>query len=109
MSWSPGTSTNKALDIGIGEPVIGLHLIDMLDESGWLSSTTDDVADLLGCEVERVQTVLKRIQQFDPPGVFARGLKVFDVQLRDLGRLDPAMEALIENLSCSTGAIKRRC
>ena len=57
----------------------------MLDESGWLSGTTDDVADLLGCEVERVQTVLKRIQQFDPPGVFARGLKeCLALQLRDL-------------------------
>ena len=104
LSDEPGLREHltEQLALDIKDPVeriIGLHLIDMLDESGWLSGTTDDVADLLGCEVERVQTVLKRIQQFDPPGVFARGLKeCLALQLRDLGRLDPAMEALIENL-----------
>ena len=81
------------------ERIIGVHLIDMLDESGWLVGTTLDVSDLLGCENERVQAVLERLQQFDPPGVFARGLKeCLALQLRDLGRLDPAMEKLIENL-----------
>lgn len=81
------------------ERFIGLHLVDMLDESGWLAGTTADVAELLGCDVARVETVLKRLQQFDPPGVFGRGLKeCLSLQLRDRGRFDPAMEALIENL-----------
>tara|TARA_B100000676_G_scaffold305409_1_gene359574 strand:- start:15113 stop:16654 length:1542 start_codon:yes stop_codon:yes gene_type:complete len=81
------------------ERMIGIHLIDMLDESGWLVGKIEDVSDLLGCEIERVQAVLERLQQFDPPGVFARGLKeCLALQLRDLGRLDPAMETLIENL-----------
>ncbi len=71
----------------------------MLDESGWLAGTTDEIASMLGCDVARVETVLARLQQFDPPGVFARDLKeCLALQLRDRDRFDPAMEALIDNL-----------
>jgi len=89
-----------ALDVPEGaDRIIGLHLIDMLDESGWLAGSADEVAGMLGCDVARVESVLERLQQFDPPGVFARGLKeCLALQLQDKGRLDPAMEALIENL-----------
>lgn len=89
-----------ALDIPEGaDRIIGLHLIDMLDDSGWLTGDVEDVSEMLGCDVSRVQAILERLQQFDPPGVFARGLKeCLALQLRDRGRFDPAMEALIDNL-----------
>src|SRR5207237_10678675 len=52
-----------------------------------------------GCEIERVQAVFSRLQQFDPPGVFARDLaECLALQLRDRDRLDPAMQTLLENL-----------
>ena len=92
----------EQLGIDIKEPaerIIGIHLIDMLDESGWLAGTTDEIASMLGCDVARVEAVLARLQQFDPPGVFARDLKeCLALQLRDRDRFDPAMEALIDNL-----------
>src|SRR5208283_1448009 len=44
-------------------------------------------------------TVLARLQQFDPAGVFARDLKeCLALQLRERNRLDPAMQALLDNL-----------
>ncbi len=82
-----------------GERVIALYLLDLLDEAGYLRSTLDGVAQLLGCEISQVEAVLARLQQFDPAGVFARDLpECLALQLRERNRLDPAMQALLDNL-----------
>jgi RNA polymerase sigma-54 factor len=82
-----------------GDRLVALHLLDLLDDEGYLRSGLDGVAQLLGCETERVETVFSRLQQFDPAGVFARDLsECLALQLRDRNRLDPAMQALLENL-----------
>jgi len=88
------------LDILEGaDRIIGLHLIDLLDDSGWLGGEVSAVSMQLGCTEDRVLSVLRQLQEFDPPGVFARGLQeCLALQLQDKGRLDPAMGALIENL-----------
>src|SRR5579871_6117615 len=72
---------------------------DQLDENGYLGGALEAVAELLGCALPRVEAVLMRLQQFDPPGVFARNLpECLALQLRDRNRLDPAMQALLDNL-----------
>src|SRR5271169_2904938 len=82
-----------------GDRVIALHLLDLIDEAGYLRAGLDGAAQLLGCEIERVQAVFARLQQFDPPGVFARDLaECLALQLRDRDRLDPAMQILLANL-----------
>jgi RNA polymerase sigma-54 factor len=82
-----------------GDRVIAVHLLDLLDEDGYLRIGLDREAQLLGCSADRVEGVLARLQQFDPTGVFARDLKeCLALQLRDLNRLDPAMQALLDNL-----------
>jgi len=82
-----------------GDRLVALHLLDLLDESGYLRAGVDGVAQVLRCEIGRMETVLARVQQFDPPGVFARDLKeCLALQLRDRNRLDPAMQALLDNL-----------
>jgi len=97
-----------------GDRVIALHVLDLLDETGYLQAGLDSVAQLLGCEIERVETVLCRLQQFDPPGVFARDLaECLALQLRDRNRLDPAMQTLLDNLpllaSRNIAALIRLC
>jgi RNA polymerase sigma-54 factor len=82
-----------------GDQLIALHLLDLLDESGYLGGTLDTVAGVLGCDLGRVEAVLGRLQQFDPAGVFARNLpECLALQLRDRNRLDPAMQALLDHL-----------
>ena len=82
-----------------GDRVIALHLLDLLDEAGYLLGPLDGIARLLGCGLERVEDVLARVQQFDPAGVFARDLaECLALQLRERNRLDPAMQALLDNL-----------
>ena len=79
--------------------VIAFYLLDQLDEAGYLRSGLDGAAGRLGCPPARIERVLARLQDFDPPGVFARDLpECLALQLRDRNRLDPAMEALLDNL-----------
>lgn len=83
----------------VADRLIGAYLVDSLDESGWLATPSDSVADALGCSVADVERVLNVLQQFDPPGVFARSLgECLALQLRDRNRLDPAMQAMLDNL-----------
>lgn len=79
--------------------IIALHLIDNLDESGYLSTTVEDAAEYLGVTADEITATLARVQKLDPVGVFARDLaECLALQLRERDRYDPAMQALIENL-----------
>jgi RNA polymerase sigma-54 factor len=79
--------------------VIGAHLVDQIDEAGYVAVELATVAEQMGCEPARIEKVLAELQRFDPPGVFARNLaECLAIQLRERNRYDPAMQALIENL-----------
>jgi RNA polymerase sigma-54 factor len=79
--------------------MIAQYLVDLVDESGYVSGALEEVADKLGATLTRVEAVLARLQTFDPPGVCARNLtECLAIQLREQNRLDPAMEALIGHL-----------
>ena len=83
----------------LADRVIAFHLLDQLDEAGYLRGGLDGVAERLGCSAARVERVLARLQEFDPPGVFARDLpECLALQLQDRNRLDPAMQLLLDNL-----------
>jgi RNA polymerase sigma-54 factor len=90
------------LQMEITDPVdrmIGVHLIDLLDDAGYLTGDLAEVAALLSCETARVEATLDRLQSFEPPGVFARSLReCLALQLAERDRLDPAMEVLLDNL-----------
>jgi RNA polymerase sigma-54 factor len=83
----------------VADRVIAIDLLDQIDEAGYLRDGLDGVAERLGCAPARVERVLLRLQEFDPPGVFARDLpECLALQLRDRNRLDPAMRLLLDNL-----------
>lgn len=85
--------------IDAGDRLIALHLIDSLDEAGYLTISLEDVAAVLGCDLTRVEAMLARVQRFDPAGVAARSLsECLALQLRERNRLDPAMQTLLNNL-----------
>ncbi|HEX9569744.1 MAG TPA: RNA polymerase factor sigma-54 [Rhodospirillales bacterium] len=90
------------LTMEIADPVdrlIGLHLIDMLDEAGYVAGPLQTVAETLNCDIGRIEATLKKLQQFDPPGIFARSLaECLGLQLADRDRLDPCMQTFLDNL-----------
>jgi RNA polymerase sigma-54 factor len=81
------------------ERLIGAHLIHMVDESGYLLGSLDDVAVRLGAPQALVDKVLAKLQGFDPPGVLARDLaECLALQLKDANRYDPQIARLLDNL-----------
>ncbi|UYN98891.1 MAG: RNA polymerase factor sigma-54 [Devosia sp.] len=79
--------------------LIAQHLIDGLNEAGYLTIELDSVADLLGAELADVEAVLEVLQGCEPAGIFARSVgECLSIQLRERDRLDPMMARLIDNL-----------
>ncbi len=79
--------------------MIGALLIDRLDEAGYLRENPANLAQLLGCPEDRINTLLVRMKTFDPAGVFAADLsECLALQLAERDRLDPAMQACLANL-----------
>lgn len=76
------------------DQAIAHALMDAVDERGYLTSTVEDIysglVDGAGddpLELDEVEAVLRRLQHFDPPGVFARDLQ--DCLLIQLNQLPP--------------------
>ncbi len=85
--------------------LIGTEIIGSLDEDGYMRQPLGEIAVRLGADEAEVETALKSVQEFDPPGIAARDLaECLAIQLKARDRLDPAMVALIENL----GLLARR-
>jgi RNA polymerase sigma-54 factor len=79
--------------------LIAARLIDETDETGYLRAPLEDVAKSLGADIANVEAVLGVCQGFDPTGVMARSVpECLALQLKDRGRLDPAMQLMLDNL-----------
>ena len=94
--------------------VIARHLIDLIDESGYLTGALADVALRLGVGIDRVEIVLTVVQGFEPTGVGARSLgECLALQAREVDRYDPAMAKLLDNLEIlargDMAALRRIC
>ena len=79
--------------------LIATHLIDQIDEAGYLTISLLDLARRLDAPVTLVEEVLATVQSFDPTGVGARSLgECLALQAREADRCDPAMARLLDNL-----------
>jgi RNA polymerase sigma-54 factor len=75
------------------EQKIGWWIIGNLDEDGYLKISLEDISSETQLPLEMVESVLRRMQQFDPVGVAARDLKeCLLVQLEQLPVRDPVAE-----------------
>ncbi len=95
LLWQMRLTPFSDLDMQIAETII-----DSINEEGYLSSTLEDICSSLildeGIEVEldEIEAVLHRIQNFDPVGVGARDLReCLLLQLQTLDREMPEVEA----------------
>jgi RNA polymerase sigma-54 factor len=107
----------EQLSLAIADPVrrmIGQHLIDSVDDAGYLVGDPAAIAEKLGAPLGEIEAVLAILQGFDPPGVCARNLsECLTIQLKELDRFDPAMAALIAHLDLVArrdfSALRRLC
>lgn len=108
---------SEQMTLAIGDParrMIGAHLIDMVDEAGYIAGDLSDVSDKLGTSMAEVEQVLSILQGFDPSGVCARNLaECLALQLKERDRFDPAMQALVSHLDLlakrDLAALRRAC
>jgi len=79
--------------------LIGAYLIALLEPSGRLSAAPAALATAMGAALAQVEAVRARMMRFEPTGMFATSLaECLAVQLAEKNRLDPAMQALLDNL-----------
>ncbi|MBV9076482.1 MAG: RNA polymerase factor sigma-54 [Methylobacteriaceae bacterium] len=105
------------LDLATTNPVdrlVGRHVIDGVNEAGYLTESLDEIAASLGIEAAEVARVLALVQGFQPAGIAARDLaECLAIQLRERDRFDPAMQALVGRLDLvarrDLAALKRLC
>lgn len=93
---------------------IAQHLIDQIDEAGYLQADLLEFAHRLGVQLDDVKRILIEVQSLEPVGVGARDLaECLALQAKEADRYDPAMERLIDNLELlAKGALpqlKRIC
>ena len=88
-----------AAGLGVTEQFIAKRLIDETDDDGYMRTDIAEISHSLGVSDDSVLKILKICQGFDPAGVMGRNLKeCLQLQLEELNRFDPAMDALLDNL-----------
>jgi len=92
----------RQLHIAVAEPasrLIGDHLIDLIDDAGYLRGSCDEIAERLGAPIALVEDVLAVVHGFEPVGIGARSLaECLALQLAERNRFDPIIAKLLDNL-----------
>jgi RNA polymerase sigma-54 factor len=92
LMWQLKLSRFSDADMKIGEQIIG-----NLDNNGYLMASIEEIAAQEGVETCLVESVLIKIQEFDPPGIAARDItECLLIQARVLGVLSPLVEMIIK-------------
>lgn len=92
LMWQLKLSRFTDAEMRIGEQIIG-----NLDGNGYLMASLEEIATQEGVEENFVESVLEKIQEFDPPGIAARDIKeCLLIQAKILGVLTPLIEKLIK-------------
>lgn len=77
---------------------IGTEIIGNVNDDGYLQATTAELAANLGATAEEVESMLDKVQHFDPMGVAARDLKeCLLLQARNLGPESALISTLISD------------
>ncbi|WP_027136023.1 RNA polymerase factor sigma-54 [Geminicoccus roseus] len=78
---------------------IACALVERLDGAGYLREPVEELCVELKTGRDVIERALRIVQGLDPAGVGARDLReCLALQLRELNRLDPAMQALLDHL-----------
>lgn len=81
------------------ERILGLAIIDAIDDNGYLTATLEQLARIANAGEEELEDVLVLVQSFEPAGVGARGLEeCLRLQLKAQGRARSPYTDLLEHL-----------
>ncbi len=93
LMWQLNLTRLEEQEMQVGEEIIG-----NIDEDGYFRATLGDIAAACGVDEPAVESVLGKIQEFDPVGVAARDLREsLLLQVRYLGMGGSPVEAILLN------------
>ena len=88
-----GVAVDSQEDIKIGEEIIG-----NIDDDGYLKISSEEIAQLLNKDVQKIESVIAMAQGLEPIGVCARDLKeCLLIQLKAKGKKDTPTWKIVEN------------
>jgi RNA polymerase sigma-54 factor len=77
---------------------VSVEIIGNIDDDGYLRSTVEDLARTTGSSEEFVEGVLRRVQDFDPPGVAARNLQeCLLIQVQQFGMQGGVVDSILRH------------
>jgi RNA polymerase sigma-54 factor len=78
------------------ETAIGAMIIGNIDDDGYFRATVTEIAEACRMDVDQVESVLAKIQEFDPMGVAARDLReCLLIQVEQLGMKGSLVEGIL--------------
>ena len=81
------------------ERIIALRLLDELEPTGWITSDLYFLSAELKCPVESLESVILKLQEIEPAGLFSRNLKeCLILQAKDSNQYDENLAIVLENL-----------
>jgi len=87
-----GMFANTDEEISIGQEIIG-----NIDENGYLKASLQDLSLALNVAEDKIEGVLKLIQQFEPAGIAARTpAECLLIQLKVTNEFDPLLKRIVE-------------
>ena len=102
----------KQLNLTIEDPrqrLIAGHFVNALEPTGWIGMSVAEIAAESGSSEDEAETVLNKLQTFEPTGLFARDLAdCLRLQLIEQDLFSDDFAALLDNLELlGRGEIKR--
>ncbi|MDO9585875.1 MAG: RNA polymerase factor sigma-54, partial [Syntrophales bacterium] len=92
LMWELKLSLFTDMEMSVGEQIIG-----NIDSDGYLRATPEEIAAQEGVETGVVEDILRKVQEFDPPGIAARDLKeCLLIQVKMLGVTNNLVAAIIQ-------------
>ena len=93
---------SRQIDLAFSKPkdrLIALAFSESLEESGWINKSLEDIAELTGSKIQETDKILKKLQEFEPAGIFARSLsECLAIQCKEANVYSEEMQIMLENL-----------
>ena len=81
------------------ERAFAMHLVSALEPTGWLGRPLQELAEEMAVPPAQAESVLARMQEFEPAGLFARSLReCLQLQAQDAQALTPPVAAVLQRL-----------
>ncbi|NGZ29237.1 MAG: RNA polymerase factor sigma-54, partial [Magnetococcales bacterium] len=94
LNWQLGLSA-----LNQRERVLGLAIIDAIDENGYLTADLNNLATICKATLDEMEDALVLIQSFEPVGVGARNLaECLRLQMRSMGYTKPPYTLILDYL-----------